>query len=128
MRIVSLLIAISSLSLMWAQEEEKESQQPEQQKMPAAFEDYPILKRMRSNIPPTLAAAHTELERLLPPETLAEIDAMSSEKDMIKFHFSWGLNIRNGWGLWADSVCEVFFWRHAIPLFTVTYEPYKKGD
>jgi hypothetical protein len=25
-------------------------------------------------------------------------------------------------------VCEVFFWRHAIPLFTVTYEPYKKGD
>jgi hypothetical protein len=25
-------------------------------------------------------------------------------------------------------VCEVFFWRHAIPLFTVTYEPYMKGD
>ena len=28
--------------------------------------------------------------------------------------------------LW--DVCEVFFWRHAIPLFTVTYEPYTKGD
>ena len=26
------------------------------------------------------------------------------------------------------QVCEVFFWRHAIPLFTVTYEPYTKGD
>jgi len=26
------------------------------------------------------------------------------------------------------TVCEIFFWRDAIPLFTVTYEPYKKGD
>jgi hypothetical protein len=103
MRIVSLLIVLLAFSLAWAQEEEKESPQPEQQKMPAAFEDYPILKRMWSNIPPTLAEAHTELERLLPPETLAEIDAMSSEKDMIKYHFSWGLNMRNGWGLWAGS-------------------------
>jgi hypothetical protein len=25
-------------------------------------------------------------------------------------------------------VCEIFFWRYAIPLFTVTYEPYTKGD
>jgi predicted ATPase len=25
-------------------------------------------------------------------------------------------------------VCEVFFWRYVIPLFTVTYEPYQKGD
>jgi hypothetical protein len=25
-------------------------------------------------------------------------------------------------------VCEIFFWRDAIPLFTVTYEPYAKGD
>jgi hypothetical protein len=25
-------------------------------------------------------------------------------------------------------VCEIFFWRYAIPLFTVTYEPYQKGD
>ncbi len=27
-----------------------------------------------------------------------------------------------------ETVCEVFFWRHAIPLFTMTYEPYMKGD
>ena len=26
------------------------------------------------------------------------------------------------------GVCEVFFWRYAIPLFTVAYEPYWKGD
>jgi hypothetical protein len=25
-------------------------------------------------------------------------------------------------------VCEVFFWRYAIPLFTVTYEPFWKGE
>jgi len=25
-------------------------------------------------------------------------------------------------------VCEVFFWRYVIPLFTVTYEPFWKGD
>jgi hypothetical protein len=25
-------------------------------------------------------------------------------------------------------VCEVFFWRDATPLFTVTYEPFWKGD
>jgi hypothetical protein len=25
-------------------------------------------------------------------------------------------------------VCDIFFWRYAIPLFTVTYEPYAKGD
>ena len=28
-----------------------------------------------------------------------------------------------------DHRCVRFlFWRHAIPLFTVTYEPYTKGD
>jgi len=26
------------------------------------------------------------------------------------------------------KVCEVFLWRYAIPLFTVTYEPFWKGD
>ena len=26
------------------------------------------------------------------------------------------------------TVCEVFFWRYANPLFTVTYEPFEKGD
>ncbi len=108
MRIVSLLVAIFARSHLvtfrrLAQEGKKEDQQSEQRKMPAAFENYPILKRMWSNIPPTLAEAHAELERLMSPETLAEIDAMPSEKDMIKYHFSWGLNMRNGWGLWAGS-------------------------
>jgi hypothetical protein len=27
-----------------------------------------------------------------------------------------------------QTVCEIFFWREANPLFTVTYEPYTEGD
>ena len=27
-----------------------------------------------------------------------------------------------------SMVCEIFFWRAAISLFTVTYEPFEKGD
>ena len=57
----------------------------------------------RQKIPTTLSEAHVELERLLSPEELAEIDAMPSEDDMIEYHFSLGLNIRNGWGLWRGS-------------------------
>ncbi len=61
------------------------------------------MKNQWENAPKTLAEAHAELERILPAETLAEIDAMESEKDMIKYHFGLGLNIRNGWGLWRGS-------------------------
>jgi len=25
-------------------------------------------------------------------------------------------------------VCEIFFWRPVTPLFTVTYEPFWKGE
>jgi hypothetical protein len=53
----------------------------------------------QKKIPTTLAEAHAELERMLSPQTLAEIDAMESEKDMIKFHMGLGMALRNGWGL-----------------------------
>jgi hypothetical protein len=104
MRIVSLLIAASTLSVSWAQEEKKESPQPEQRKIPAALaESEAALKRWQADAPSTLAEAHTALERMLSPQTLAEIDAMSSEDGMIKYHFGLGLSIRNGWGLWRGS-------------------------
>jgi hypothetical protein len=86
-----------------AQETKKDNPPQEQPKIPAAFEAYPLLKHMRSHIPPTLEEAHAQLEQMLSPRELAEIDAMPSEKDTIKYHFSWGLNMRNGWGLWGDS-------------------------
>ncbi len=86
MRVISLLVVISSLSIVSAQEAKKDNPPQEQRK-----------------IPTTLAEAHAELERILPPQTLAEIDAMPSERDMIQYHMSLGLTIRNRWGLWADS-------------------------
>ena len=86
MRIVSLSIVLLSLFAASAQEGKKEDQQQNRQK-----------------IPTTLAEAHAELERMLSPQVLAEIDALPSENDMIQYHMSLGLMIRNGWGLWGDS-------------------------
>jgi hypothetical protein len=103
MRIVPLVLVILSLSVVRAEEERVEKQQSEPQKIRTALDDYPILKQMRANIPPTLAEAHAELERMLTPQELAKIDAMPSEEGVIMYHFGLGLTIRNGWGLWADS-------------------------
>jgi hypothetical protein len=104
MRIVSLLSILLSLSVVSAQEQKKDNPPQEQPKLPAALaESMAVLERWQANAPATLAEAHTALERMLSPQTLAEIDAMPSESDMIKYHFSLGLNIRNGWGLWRGS-------------------------
>jgi hypothetical protein len=53
--------------------------------------------------PATLEEAHCLLERQLPQEELAKIDAMKSEDEMIEYHFGLGMGMRNGWGLWAGS-------------------------
>jgi hypothetical protein len=104
MHIISLLVVILSFSVVRAQETKKDDPPQEQPKIPPALaESNAILERWRANVPATLAEAHTALERMLSPQTLAEIDAMPSENEMIKYHFSLGLNIRNGWGLWAGS-------------------------
>jgi hypothetical protein len=63
---------------------------------------------------PITLAQFSSIEKYLHTDRLAEIrrrnrtDAQNNRR----IHF----------------VCEVFFWRDAIPLFTVTYEPYWKGD
>lgn len=54
-------------------------------------------------IPTTLAEAHAELERMLPPEELARIDAMPDSEDMVYYHRSLGQWIRNRWGLWRGG-------------------------
>ena len=84
MRILSTLVVILLSSVVCAQG--REAREESQQKTPT-----------------TLAEAHAELERVLPAETLAEIDGMTSECEMVRYHFSLGLSIRNGWGLWHDS-------------------------
>ena len=60
------------------------------------------IKKERENAPTTLTEAHARLEQRLSPETLAEIDAMRSEDEMIKYHFGLGSSIRSGWGLGGD--------------------------
>lgn len=66
--------------------------------------DNPAEKEEEIKIPSTLAEAHEELERLLPKEELAKIDAMKSEDEMIEYHFGPGMGMRNSWGLWGDSL------------------------
>ncbi len=104
MHAVSLLVVIVSLSIVSAQEAKKNNPPQEKPKLPTALaESEAVLKRWQAKAPSTLAEAHAALERMLSPQTLTEIDAIPSERDMIKYHFSLGLNIRNGWGLWRGS-------------------------
>ncbi len=63
----------------------------------------PALAGVCSRMPADIDDAHVILEQGLAPETLAMIDAMESEDDMIKFHFGLGTGIRNCWGLWSGS-------------------------
>jgi hypothetical protein len=86
MRVVPLVIVVLPLFLTSAQEEKTMNRQPGEQRMPT-----------------TLSEAHAELERVLPPEELAKIDAMPSEGGMIEYHFGLGADIRNRWGLWRGS-------------------------
>jgi hypothetical protein len=103
-RVISLLSVFLSFSIVSAQEAKKDNPPQEQAKIPPALaKAYAELERMRSNAPTTLAEAHAALERMLSPEELAKIDAMPSEDGMIMYRMSLGLTIRNGWGLWAGS-------------------------
>jgi len=86
MRVVLLLVAISSLSVVWAQQGKKEDQPQPQPK-----------------IPTTLAEAHVALERIFSTEELAKIDVMPSEDGMIQYHMPFGTGLRNSWGLWRGS-------------------------
>lgn len=104
MRIVCALVVLLASSALWAQEAKQDNRSPEQARVAAArTKSEEALRPWRANIPATLEEAHMALERLLSPETLADIDAMPTEGCMIEYHFSLGLNMRNGWGLWAGS-------------------------
>lgn len=52
------------------------------------------------NPPTTLSEALDRLERTLPAATIREMSD-GTELDMVKYHFSVGLWMRNYWGLWA---------------------------
>lgn len=59
--------------------------------------------KAEKSVPKTLDEAHIELERIFSKAELAKIDAMKSEDDMIEYHFSLGMGLRNDWGLWSGD-------------------------
>ncbi len=64
-------------------------------------------------VPGDLDECFLELNRLLPEE---EIERMKSgtEDDMMQYHFSAGLWMRNNWGLWQGSQLRDWFYDKGI--------------
>ncbi len=60
-------------------------------------------------IPTDLNDCNRQLDLILPPKTLKEIDEMKSASDMIEFHFGLGMWMRNNWGLWIGSRLSEYF-------------------
>ncbi len=59
------------------------------------------------NTPNNLKEAHTELIRLLPADVVSQMK-QGSQDDMIQYHFSIGMWIRNKWGLWQGSMLSKY--------------------
>lgn len=95
MKSLSLFLLILFIgSHSWADEKTVSEKQPAGEQ-PAGSE---------ASLPATLEEAHLQLEKLLPGEELAKIDAMQSEDEMIEYHLTLGMDIRNGWGLWSEGL------------------------
>jgi hypothetical protein len=54
-------------------------------------------------IPRDLEDAHAELIKMLPADELQQIRNMKAEREMIGYHMSLGMDLRNDWGLWKGS-------------------------
>jgi hypothetical protein len=59
-------------------------------------------------VPTNLEDAFIELKKMLSPELLKEIKE-GSEQNMIQYHMSLGLWMRNNWSLWAGSRLGEYF-------------------
>ena len=46
---------------------------------------------------------HSELEKILDKETLAQIDSYESQEKMVLLHHSLGMYLRNEYGLWSGD-------------------------
>jgi hypothetical protein len=66
------------------------------------------LEPWEAYIPKDLDDSFARLKKLLAPEVLKEIKRIP-ETDMFRYHFGFGLNIRNGWGLWKGSRLSRWF-------------------
>ena len=90
MRIVSLLSVVLSLSVVSAQEVEEGESAAATTEDPGRLRGLPPAEADAGEYPAHSGRGEAQLERMLPPQTLAEIDAMPSEYGMIKYHFSLG--------------------------------------
>lgn len=59
-------------------------------------------------IPKNLNDCFKELEKMLSPELVKEMQT-GTEADMVKYHHSLGMWIRNNWGLWGNSRLKKYF-------------------
>jgi hypothetical protein len=59
-------------------------------------------------IPATLEECFTLLDETVSAEDIAHLRSIP-EGDMIQYHFSVGMSLRNGWGLWAGSPLAQWF-------------------
>lgn len=60
-------------------------------------------------IPKNLDDALSHLEKVLTKEDKEKIEQMESSKDMTGYHFGFGRQLRNDWGLWAESRLALWF-------------------
>lgn len=65
-------------------------------------------------IPKDLGEAFIELDRLLKEVDKEEMKALPKRDDMIKYHFGFGMWMRNDWGLWGGSRLQKYFLEHGV--------------
>lgn len=70
--------------------------------------EVPAPIRSAEYIPENLEDCFVQLKQLLKPEDVQQLKA-GTEKDMGKYHFGLGMNLRNGWGLWRGSRLAKWF-------------------
>jgi hypothetical protein len=59
-------------------------------------------------IPKNLEDCFKELEKMLPPDLIAEMKT-ETEDNMVKYHRGLGMWMRNNWGLWSGSRLAKYF-------------------
>lgn len=60
-------------------------------------------------IPKNLGECFIELDKLLPEVDREEMKALASRDEMIKYHLTLGMWMRNNWGLWGGSRLQKYF-------------------
>lgn len=60
-------------------------------------------------IPKDLGECFVELDKLLPEIDKKEMQALPKREDMIQYHLSLGMWMRNNWGLWGGSRLQKYF-------------------